>query len=369
MLHPDRIRRSCRDPSGDTPSARMEIVDDAAFSFRRKKTTKGSSSPSTAARLPVSQPSSTNSSAPTLDDVIASSLPSPVKAIGLPVAQSPAAQPSSGEQASWELAGMRKRCRHGHNRAAGDVGLLLRVSPKPGPSTKKKGMMPSLAKQDHNPFMIPSAAGAAPPLASIASKAGRSHLQKVYQEASMFLVYSVLDGDKASTQDDTPYTKMGHRSSNSENNCPAISFLARPLVELSEFLEQTFLNTRSMEQLQRDLEDDEGMNILPHMDTMEHVHYEDAIVDTIMNGCGEEYESGYGSEKATVPDIEGDEDESLHQELELLTALERSKTWSPYTVVPPPNTDLTSNYGFLSSKDAPKERTLARTQTLNRMAF
>ncbi|KAF9933411.1 hypothetical protein BGZ67_004301, partial [Mortierella alpina] len=81
----------------------MEIVDDAAFSFRRKKTTKGSSSPSTAARLPVSQPSSTNSSAPTLDDVIASSLPSPVKAIGLPVTQSPAAQLSSGENASWEL--------------------------------------------------------------------------------------------------------------------------------------------------------------------------------------------------------------------------------------------------------------------------
>ncbi|KAF9945715.1 hypothetical protein BGZ70_003652 [Mortierella alpina] len=124
-----------------------------------------------------------------------------------------------------------------------------------------------------------------------------------------------------------------------------------------------------MEQLQRDFEDDEGANFSPHMDTVEYVHYEDAIVDSIMNGCGEESESGYGSEKTTAPDMDVDEDESLRQELEFLTALERNKTWSPYIVLPPPNTESPCSSGSLRSKDASKQRTLARTQTLNRMAF
>ncbi|CAO3573685.1 unnamed protein product [Mortierella alpina] len=267
-----------------------------------------------------------------------------------------------------DIADMRKRCRQGHRRAAGDVGLLLRVTSKPGPTTKKRGVIPSLAKQDHNPFLIPSVAGAAPLSASIAPTSA-SHLPKVYQEASMFLVYGVLDGDQAGTRDDTSHIKSSHKSSSSESSHPTISFLAHPLMELSDFLEETLLNSRSMEQLQRDLENDNGANLSPHMETVDHVHYEDAIVDSIMNGCGEEYESGYGSEKATAPDVDIDEDGSLRQELEFLTALERSKAWSPYTVLPPPNTESSCSSGSLRSKDGSKERTLARTQTLNRMAF
>lgn len=120
----------------------------------------------------------------------------------------------------------------------------------------------------------------------------------------MFLVYGVLDDDKASTQNDTHHAEECHWSSQSESGHPIISFLAHPLVEMSEFLEQTLLNSRSMEQLKRDLEDDEGTNTPPRMGTLAHVHYEDAIVDSIMNGCGEEDESGYGSEKATAPDMD-----------------------------------------------------------------
>ncbi|KAF9562007.1 hypothetical protein EC968_005410 [Mortierella alpina] len=184
----------------------------------------------------------------------------------------------------------------------------------------------------------------------------------------MFVVYGVLDGAKADTQDDTHNADVSHRSGNSESSNPTLSFLAHPLVELSDFLEQTLLNSRSMEQLQRDLED-EGANFPPHVSTVEHVHYEDAIVDSIMNGRDEGYISGNGSEKATVPYMDIDEDELLCQELELLVALDRSKTWSPYTVLPPLNDDLPSNSGSSRSKDAPKQRTLARTQTLNRMTF
>ena len=130
---------------------------------------------------------------------------------------------------------------------------------------------------------------------------------KVYQVASMFLVYGVLDVNKLGTQDTAHYTKESHGSSKRENGHPTVSFLAHPLVEMSEFLQQTLLNSRSMEQLKRDLEDDEEADLPPHKDTIEQVHYEDAIVDNIMNGCGEGDESGYGSEKATVPSMNIDE--------------------------------------------------------------
>jgi hypothetical protein len=54
---------------------------------------------------------------------------------------------------------MKARCRTGDGTTVGQIGLLLRMDLKSGSSTKKKGMLSGLLKQDDNPFLQPSAQG------------------------------------------------------------------------------------------------------------------------------------------------------------------------------------------------------------------
>ncbi|KAI1299793.1 hypothetical protein EDD11_006426 [Mortierella claussenii] len=191
---------------------------------------------------------------------------------------------------------------------------------------------------------------------------------KLYQETSMFLVYGVL-GDKDAV--------------NSSSAVPTMSFFAYPLVDHAGFSEQMFLNTRYLEQLRQNVDQAHtAEGLLSPSDTDPddaHIQYDHPMVDSIMNGLTEAEDDEL--EWMESADMDLDEDKSLQQEMELLQALERSKSWSPYTVLAPPppapssnpfsssSSSATNNNFALISKDAAKDRMFSRTQTLDRMAF
>lgn len=136
----------------------------------------------------------------------------------------------------------------------------------------------------------------------------------------MFLVYGQLS-DRGKLN-----RKTGKRDP------PTVCFFAHPLVDQASFSEQILLNSRTMEALGHGPDDDD---IQPDIDHDNHIQYKDPAVDAIMNGSDDHVnddgqESGYGSDWIPPFDIKEDDDESLQQEMELLKALERSKTWSPY---------------------------------------
>ncbi|KAF8922940.1 hypothetical protein BGZ58_003559, partial [Dissophora ornata] len=256
---------------------------------------------------------------------------------------------------------MKRRCRDGDESVVGQIGLLLRVTSKPGQSTKKKGMLSTLARQDVNPFLQPSGQG----------EMSDDLKRKVYQETSMFLVYGVLADDEEHSHPFNVNSAVQGRKSSNKNSLPAISFFAYPLVDQVHFSEQMLLNTRSMDRLKQDAEEARLVDPVQSKEANTFVQYEDPIVDSIMNGCDDDdddQERIYGSEW-TCPDMEIDEDESLQQEMGLLKALERTKTWSPYTVLAPPNTPSTATNPSTNPKDVSKDRIFSRTQTLDRMTF
>ncbi|KAG0196339.1 hypothetical protein BGX28_010266 [Mortierella sp. GBA30] len=115
----------------------------------------------------------------------------------------------------------------------------------------------------------------------------------------MFLVYGVLAGDAEAEKDE------GRQGARTLERQPTISFLAYPLVDYDAFLEQTLLNSRAIERLQHDAEEDEAASLSEKIS--ERIVFEDAVVDSIMNGGDDGDESGYGSEKAAV-DMNLDED-------------------------------------------------------------
>ncbi|KAF8963060.1 hypothetical protein BGZ46_001055 [Entomortierella lignicola] len=187
--------------------------------------------------------------------------------------------------------------------------------------------------------------------------------RKLYQDTSMFLVYGMLTENNDSVND--PSMDVSHTKRTIYKELPTISFFAYPLVDQTNFSEQMLLNTRSYEQLRQEAEDSRLSDLLQSEDVSKsYVRYEDPDVDSIMNGSNVEQEYEQGSNQSIFAAVELDEDKSLYQEMEILRALERSKTWSPYTVLPTP----TDSCIIPSSKDIPKDRMLSRSLTLDGLA-
>ncbi|KAF9112705.1 hypothetical protein BGX27_002926 [Mortierella sp. AM989] len=271
-----------------------------------------------------------------------------------------------------DLNEMRGRCQVGDGTAIGQIALLLRVASKPAQSSKKKGLQSSVSKQDDNPFLQQTATrqGGASNLSKRTADRSEDPRRKFYQDTSMFLVYGMLADNKDDNinpaKDSTHNMKAPHRT------LPTISFFAYPLVDHSSFSEQVLLNTRSLEQIKQDAEEAWLSDPLLLGDTVDgsHVLYEDPEVDSIMNGTDNEQVSTQLSNQTNFTYMElDDEDKTLHQEMEILRALERSKTWSPYTVLVPPNAPSSDSASTSSTKDIPKDRVLSRSHTLDGLAI
>ncbi|KAK3824113.1 MAG: hypothetical protein JOS17DRAFT_268743 [Linnemannia elongata] len=259
---------------------------------------------------------------------------------------------------------MKEQSAAGVETAMGSIGLLLRVAPKQGPIGKKKGASTNNLKQEINPFMMPVTLGPSDdepksdPVAPAEEKTGSQ--RRLFQETSMFLVYGALVKGKQPT---------------SRHAEPIISFFAYPLVDQASLMDHILLNTRSLERTKRETEKGEVKQEKVEED---FVSYDDPVVDSIMNGCDSEQESGYSSDQATRKDMDLDEDDSLHQEMELLRAIERNKSWAPYvvtsTTLPPPLTSSTSattdtsKTSTATSKEVRKERSLSRAQTMDNIS-
>ncbi|KAF9184185.1 hypothetical protein BGZ51_003503 [Haplosporangium sp. Z 767] len=265
-----------------------------------------------------------------------------------------------------ESSKLEERARLSNDQEVGQVGLLLRVTQKPGSAVKRKGVMSSLPKEDDNPFLRPSSASRSTAQTMEETEMCDDPQHRLFHETSMFLVYGALSNNSGSeVQHDTNFSQADNRD-------PTVSFFAYPLVDQAKFLEQTLLNSRTLNQLRQDAEENDAADLALSEDTGEFVQFDDPAIDSIMNGGDDGSESGYGSGWALHTDIDIDKDESLQEEIELLKALERTKTWSPYTVLAPPDTQ-TSNLASInsssSSRDGAKDRLLSRAQTLDRMAF
>lgn len=103
----------------------------------------------------------------------------------------------------------------------------------------------------------------------------------------------------------------------SRRDLPSVSFYAHPLTDQVGFSEQMLLNTRTMGNLQRNMDKDKS-SVDPGLsdDIRDYVQYEDPTVDTIMNGYDddEEEESRYESDWTHPLDneVDGNESFSLH---------------------------------------------------------
>ncbi|KAG0269297.1 hypothetical protein BGZ95_002131, partial [Linnemannia exigua] len=283
-----------------------------------------------------------------------------------------------------DIAYMQEQLAAGVETAMGSIGLLLRVAPKQGQIGKRKTVSTNSLRQEINPFMMPVAVGPsgeetkADPIPT-EDKAGSQ--RRLFQETNMFLVYGALVKDKQPT---------------SRHVEPIVSFFAYPLVDQASLMDHILLNTRSLERMKQET-DKAGVEAKPEPagagSVDDFVSYDDPIVDSIMNGCDSEHESGYSSDRASPKNMDVDEDDSLHQEMELLRAIERSKSWAPYVVtsatLPPPiggpnlttssssATNMTANpmnpptTGNLlnSSKDVRKDRSFSRAQTADNVGI
>ncbi|KAF8934332.1 hypothetical protein BGZ47_010421 [Haplosporangium gracile] len=254
---------------------------------------------------------------------------------------------------------MKEQSAAGIEIAMGSIGLLLRVAPKQGQVGKKKSALASSLKQEINPFMMPVALGSSsdePKADSEFTGEKTGSQRKLFQETSMFLVYGALVKEKQPT---------GRHAE------PIISFFAYPLVDQASLMDHILLNTRSLDRMKQETE---KADLEPERVAEDFVSYDDPVVDSIMNGCDSEQESGYSSDRITRKDMDLDEDDSLHQEMELLQAIERNKSWAPYVVtsttlpppLPGPNSTSTS---ATASKEARKERSLSRAQTMDNIGL
>ncbi|KAG0260077.1 hypothetical protein BG011_002148 [Mortierella polycephala] len=265
-----------------------------------------------------------------------------------------------------EISKLEERTRFSNDQEVGQVSLLLRVTQKPGSAVKRKGAMSSLPKEDDNPFLRPSSASRSTTQTIEETGTCDDPQHRLFQETGMFLVYGTLSSNGGSeVQHDTDFSQADSRD-------PTVAFFAYPLVDQANFLEQTLLNSRTLDQLRQDAEENDVADLALSEDTGEFIQFDDPAVDSIMNGSDDGSESGYGSDWALHTNIDVDKDESLRQEIELLKALERIKTWSPYTVLAPPDIQTSNNASInssSSSRDGVKDRLLSRTQTLDRMAF
>ncbi|KAF9911516.1 hypothetical protein EC991_003318 [Linnemannia zychae] len=277
-----------------------------------------------------------------------------------------------------DIAYMKEQLDAGVETAMGSIGLLLRVAPKQGQIGKKKGVSTNSLRQEINPFIMPVPLGPSSEDAEadhVPTEENAESQRKLFQETSMFLIYGALVKDKQPT---------------SRHAEPVVSFFAYPLVDQASLMDHILLNSRSLDQMKQKI--DRANTEVEGTDAGEdYVKYDDPVVDSIMNGCDSEQESGYSSDRALRKSIDLDEDASLQQEMELLRAIERNKSWAPYvatsTTLPPPLGGSNSTTPSLSAanigvnpinpfmpgnppgpKDVKKERSLSRAQTMGEIS-
>ncbi|KAF9582025.1 hypothetical protein BGW38_000754 [Lunasporangiospora selenospora] len=269
------------------------------------------------------------------------------------------------------------------NPVIGPTALLLRVAKKPGTVKKKTGLSSHLRQSDNNPFLI-SSEGSTPPSQFKSGDASQETAQwKRYQDVTTFIVYGVLDPVEDDDHGGAQRLPQQHPSKASQRIKPTVSFFARPLVDHMQFSANILAEARSWNRsvqsssLQGDGEllDQEGLSQPWSKSPEGYTKYDDLIVDSIMNGEDDdpiEYES-----QATIS-TGFDEDIEIQDEMEILDALERSRTWSPFTVSRDmPFSDGSGSLMATSTKgkavamaDMPRERpSLTRAQTMGRMSF
>ncbi|KAG0079181.1 hypothetical protein BGZ92_001161 [Podila epicladia] len=168
--------------------------------------------------------------------------------------------------------------------------------------------------------------------------------KKLLQECSMFLIYAALDnGDDLDFNDNRhdTFDASGHAAT-----IPVISYYAYPLMDPSQLLGMTLLNPGMMELYQQR---GSPAAIESMTDSAAYFEDDDPMVESILNGTNNDK----GSEVSQIY-TEVDEDEASWMELSLLESLDRSRMWSPYTV--------------LVSKDTASgalDRSFSRSQTMD----
>ncbi|KAF9920873.1 hypothetical protein FBU30_009180, partial [Linnemannia zychae] len=262
---------------------------------------------------------------------------------------------------------MKEQLDAGIDTAMGSIGLLMRVVSKQAQTGKKKSTSNNHPKQEVNPFLMPVALGSSSEDPKSDSNEAIGQQRRLFQDTSMFLVYGALVKDKQ--------PKNRHSE-------PIVSFFAYPLVDQASFMNHILLNARSLDKMTQEagkLEHEQKRT------TEDFISYDDPMVDSIMNGCDSEQESGYSSDQPSRKNMGLDEDDSLQQEMELLRAIERNRSWSPYvvtsTTLPAPSTASISttssankiadslNNTTATSKEVRKERSLSRAQTTNNVGM
>ncbi|KAG0336374.1 hypothetical protein BG000_006631 [Podila horticola] len=168
--------------------------------------------------------------------------------------------------------------------------------------------------------------------------------KKLLQESSMFLIYAGLENggdlDFSDSRSET-FKASGHTAT-----IPVLSYYAYPLLDPSQLLGMALLNPGMMDLYQRT-----GSTAAMESPTGSASYFEDddPMVESILNGNDNDKNS-----KASQIYVEVDEDEASWMELALLESLDRSRMWSPYTVLAPKET-----------ANSTSDRSLSRSQTMD----
>ncbi|KAF9372982.1 hypothetical protein CPC16_002101 [Podila verticillata] len=238
-----------------------------------------------------------------------------------------------------DISDMRARFQLGESKPIGRIGLLMSVVSKSNPNAKRK-TFPSVSKQEDNPFLNGNTPADA--LESSAVEMKGEMQKKILQESSMFLIYAALDnGDDLDFSDNRydAFEASGHTATT-----PTISYYAYPLVDPSQLLGMTLLNPGMIDMVQQT-----GPTVATALTgSSGYCEDDDPMVESILNG--NDYDKG---SEASQDSTEVDEDETLWMELSLLESLDRSRMWSPYTVL-----------AHKETANGASDRSFSRSQTM-----
>ncbi|KAG0030481.1 hypothetical protein BGZ82_007418 [Podila clonocystis] len=229
-----------------------------------------------------------------------------------------------------DISDMRARFQLGESKPIGRIGLLMSVVSKSNSSAKKKAFPSSVSKQEDNPFLngTPAVAPKLPCSTFDPADMKEEAQKKLLQESSMFLIYAALDnGDDLDFSDNQrdAFDASGHTTT-----IPVISYYAYPLTDPSQLMGMTLLNPGMLDMYQQ-TGSTAAMESLT--DSVGYLEDDDPLVESILNGNGNDKDS-----KASQIYAEVNEDEASCMELSLLESLDRSRMWSPYTVLAPKDT-------------------------------
>ncbi|KAF9302656.1 hypothetical protein BGZ74_005033 [Mortierella antarctica] len=171
--------------------------------------------------------------------------------------------------------------------------------------------------------------------------------KKLLEESSMFLIYAALDNG-----DDLDFNDNRHDASDASGHTitiPVISYYAYPLMDPSQPLGMTLLNPGITDLFQQ-TGSTAAMESLT--DSTGYFEDDDPMVESILNGNGNDK----GSDVSQIY-TEVDEDEASWMELSLLESLDRSRMWSPYTVLAPKD-----------SANGASDRSFSRSKTMNEVS-